>query len=751
MTSTRCAAIRTFSAALLVFAAPALGQVPEKAQGAQNAQNSVIRFLDAIPARDGGLAYSVVPGSDLVLPFAVDKGGNLELYLSPLRGEHGDTASMEFSIDGVTLTAAKDRRFAFSAADGAIFQLRLKAPTLSQPGKYSGTLTVLRDGKRSQTDRLDLTRALAPRAAKLAVDWKSPTVYERTLSAASIWTCIKNILGFVQPDAFNLQVRNTSDWPAEGLFLRVLEVTAPPGNNFDPERHLKLTLNGAPAEGLWRTPPVGSSGRSLAPNQQLAIGGQSRDLAPGEYTVKIGLGAANTTIDNENPIILKVFVKHGVALPLLVLLLAIVISWTATKGLEAQRRRGTQLAKIKELKKGAWRQERDSMPAVAARAFLRQAEDRNERWWDTLFGQDTTTAHVARAELLFKILGRVGELRDRIARSGWTTMTMHRANKRLTDILAPINPEVIDANAATRIEGQLAELERWFDPKERDTLYMGTLKNDLRTLLDRAKPEAFDLNNKQRIDNLRAEIATGSAPGAQQADIEAMERAYGILKILWERRSADDSAPDPLFDMMNNNPKISLEDFFYKADTIAWAALRPADFEFENGDMQEVEQYELREFKIRPAKPKLGENFLFKHKLTYIWALQLVDGSRDSKTVTEQRTNEPRVVQYAPKLGQYRMKVTLENEGERAKVSPSLVFTVKKSSDYGPQSILRFTDVAALGIATLFALITGLATYYFGKPAFGSITDYVSLFVWGAGVDQTKNFLQQLGKTSGTG
>ena len=738
--SRRCALIAAFGAALFIFAGLAIGD------NAQNTKNPVIRYLDAIAAKNGSLAYSVAAGSDLVLPFTVDSGGKLELYLGPLRGEHGDTVSIQSSIDD--LAPVKDLRLAFSAADGSIFRLRLKAPALPHPGKYSGTLAVSLDGKLKQTDRLELTRSLAPRPAKLAVDWKSPAVHERTLSLA-------NALGFIQPGTFNLQLRNASaDWPAEGIFLRVLDVTAPPGNNFDPERHLKLTWNGAPADGLWRSPSANSSGRSIAPNQQVAIGGQAWGLAAGEYTVKVGLGAANATIDNENPVTLKVFVKHGVLLPMVTLLLAIAISWVATKGLEAQRSRGIHLAKVEEVRKGSWRQERDSMPAVAARAFLKQAEDRNERWFDALFGQDTTTAHIAKAELLAKVLDRVRDLRDRINRSGWRPLTVHRADKRLTGILASINPETVDVNAATKIEGQLAELDKWFDPKEHDTLYMGALKNDLETLVEQAKPEAFAPHDKL-IEGLRGDIAKGRAQGAQASDIGRMERAYGILKILWERRrDRDDEALKRLFDLLHDKPQIDIEDFFDEADDIMWSRLVPADFKFIKPAVKELEPrraYELIEFEIAPEHPRLGNNFLFKHKATYVWTLEVPDGDK-RKTVTEQRTNEPRVVQYAPKPGEYYMTVSLEHKGGPAdKRVHSKPLTIIRSSEYGYLSIFRFTEMAALGIATLFAMITGLATYYFGKAAFGSITDYVSLFVWGAGVDQAKNFVQQLGKTSGTG
>ena len=64
------------------------------------------------------------------------------------------------------------------------------------------------------------------------------------------------------------------------------------------------------------------------------------------------------------------------------------------------------------------------------------------------------------------------------------------------------------------------------------------------------------------------------------------------------------------------------------------------------------------------------------------------------------------------------------------------------------QSIDR-TEQWAFGFATLFAIVSGLGTLYYKNPTFGSMQDYIALFLWGATVDQTKNFLKEIqgGKT----
>jgi hypothetical protein len=47
-------------------------------------------------------------------------------------------------------------------------------------------------------------------------------------------------------------------------------------------------------------------------------------------------------------------------------------------------------------------------------------------------------------------------------------------------------------------------------------------------------------------------------------------------------------------------------------------------------------------------------------------------------------------------------------------------------------------------IASIVAIATGLSTFYFKGTSWGTFQDYLTLLVWGIGVDQGKNFLQAL-------
>lgn len=715
-------------------------------------EKPVLRFLNAPPTTDGTMTYAVSTGVNLLLPFAGTRGSTLELYLLPFLGEHGDGLSIEPSIEELPRASMKDQRLSF-AVDRPVLTLRLKVPALPTAGKYIGGLVVVQEGEVRQSNRIVLTRALAQRPAKVTVDARTLTLYEITSD---------------DPASFKLQARNASaEWQVDGVFLRLLDVAAPAGANFDPARNLKLTWNDKEAADLWRSPSGNSPGRSIAPNQQAEIGGKPVGLQPGEYTVKLGLGAANATLDNDQPITLKLFVRDPLWIPVAVLLFAILMSYLATKGLEAQRRRAAQLKKVAEIRRAWLRDEPSPLPAVAARAILKQVEDRNRKWLGAFFGQDATTSRTDKAELLVKILDRVRSIRSRIKTAAWPALIRRRANKRLTAITDSLDPDTVDDNAGKRVDAELAVLEQWFDAKELDGAYWLALKSELDNLISQTGPETFK-EHGDLVEVLRKDIDAVISKGDPKGNaLREVEETYAKLKVLWERNQAGDyDSLKKLGDLLKPKRNMNIEEFFRAADGIAWSGLQTAEFKFVTPDRNEVDPpdaYQLIRFEIAPTDPRLGNNYLFKHKVEYDWVLYFKEEDHfwsriwtriwkkpeNKMPLTQPITMEPRLVQYVPRAGTLYVSVGLRYLGGSSDNAAVLVLRIQRSSEYGVTSAFRFTEVAALVIATLFALVSGLAAYYFGKHGFGSIGDYIALFLWGAGVDQTKNFLQNLERTSG--
>src|SRR5260370_27479200 len=75
---------------------------------------------------------------------------------------------------------------------------------------------------------------------------------------------------------------------------------------------------------------------------------------------------------------------------------------------------------------------------------------------------------------------------------------------------------------------------------------------------------------------------------------------------------------------------------------------------------------------------------------------------------------------------------------------------VAKSNVFGIFTKYEAADLIGFALATAASVASGL-TLYALKPVFvGSMQDYLTLFVWGASIDQGKNFLQSLGAYAAT-
>jgi hypothetical protein len=749
---------------LIVLAIASLASAAVRAD-----EKPLVNFLSAA---DGSITCSVTPGVDPLLSFTrtptTDKQTTIEFHVTPFVGEQGDNLAVDPCIVELPNLKPKNHCLVFSLVK-PVMTLKLKVPELLTAGKYSGHLVVVQEDQKRQTYSIVLTRATAQRPAQLTVDPKSILICHTKWWVP--WPGLPTRLK--EPPSFTVFVRNPSpEWQARGVFLRLLEVTTPEGANFDPRKNLTFTWNDQKADDLWRSPSpedTDASQHVIAPNQQAEIGGEFRGLAPGEYTLKVGLAATNAVPETEQQMTLKVRVRHCVIGAGVVLLLAIAVSFIATKGLEAQRRRIAVLKKISELRPPWLREEPPTAPVVSVRAILRQAEDRNKSWYSALFGPDVVSDRVNKAERVLGILRRMHQIREQINKWDQPIMIRYRAEKQLTEITADLDSETVNEKSATEIERKLDELAEWFNRDKLFDLYWADVKKRIDSLLCQAKPEEFpEKKHRDVVVKLREQI--GQQPGKLDlTEAVKIDEDYAKLKILWECQQDNDSEPlDQLVALLHDDQCPSINNFFKERDEIAWKRLKKA-YEEEGKEwlkftspqestIYPIRTYELFQFEVESIPRNLGNNYLFRSGLEYHWSLDLEirtwwkfwKGARTEK-LTRPQTKEPRLVQYVPRKGKLHVSVKLcHNSDCSTEVKMKEPLPIKKSSDFRWIGAFRFVEVTALAIATLFALISGLQTYYIGKPSFGSMVDYVTLFIWGAGVDQAKNFIQHLAQSSTT-
>ena len=130
-------------------------------------------------------------------------------------------------------------------------------------------------------------------------------------------------------------------------------------------------------------------------------------------------------------------------------------------------------------------------------------------------------------------------------------------------------------------------------------------------------------------------------------------------------------------------------------------------------------------------------------------SLEPVYLKRKPQTITRSPVSiGPTVAHYFPRGGQAEVEVRLRYQGAHTPPVREDIPPIQDSSDFGFFSAFEKAEVMGWLIAAGAAIATGLSTFYFKGSVFGSFQDYLSLFIWGAGIDQTKTFVQNIQASS---
>jgi len=155
--------------------------------------------------------------------------------------------------------------------------------------------------------------------------------------------------------------------------------------------------------------------------------------------------------------------------------------------------------------------------------------------------------------------------------------------------------------------------------------------------------------------------------------------------------------------------------------------------------------YELTEIHVVPHSKKLTAARIGHHPLRVRW--QIDPPSRVPRVV---ETDALTLAQYFPSAGRATVRATLTWDDKTIPITQGLPIEIVENPDYSQSRMFtEWTEYAAMGVAALFASLTGLTTQY--DATFGSLTQYVALFIWAAGAATGGNLFGQLGTTSAPG
>jgi hypothetical protein len=698
--------------------------------------------LLSVPS-DGNVDVNLVCSSAKTTP------GTLELVLSAFTGDEGSFAVGLLPAQAEAGTKPQ-QPLRVTAPRTMLIPLRLTASSLPLTGKYTGRLTMVAEGRDPVIRKIVLTReaqrgtlVISPQPVNLTV--ARPFLFWKPMQETTFSVALREKSGKVR---------------LEGITARLESVAKAPEGGFGLERNASFTFNGAAAERIEETPEAGSGrpARDIPAGSQAVVAATLKNLKAGEYDAVLHFQAANSNDDDAQKLTLTVQARDPWGWALMVLALALVISFATTKLLDSHRRRAVLLMRIRELRAKGIESEPHSVPVVWARSVLRQTEKLSRRF--LLTSPDRIDARIENLEPALDLLSRISGLRSKLKEARLDPWINRRTAAKLDHIVGSMGAFTPNEAKRAEIGKGLDELEEWLVPSKREECYW----EDLSKAID-AQLRDTDLDAVQDADAKTImqgfanslDLALKTTPAGLKAKFEA-EKQYAALKILWERHAESHELE---LAVLRWNETGDIHKLFDLADDQTWERMHRAEAGLEidmpsTDPANAAEAFDVLHFEVKTADPLVQKAYLFQHGVEYHWRFEL---SRrrwwewPTWLVLEPRSAEPRIVQYVPRSAKLKASVRAvpawrreSTTGAEAKAELALTADreslIRSSSDFAGYKKFQTAEIISWLLAAGLALTTGMATFYFKSGAFGSVQDYLTMFAWGTSIDQAKTIFQ---------
>ena len=716
--------------------------------------------LDVVAAASQDVALTVRSPSRI--PFKIIRGGNpapgdATLDLSSFINDQGVVQPFTVSI-GDTAGVDHVENLAFKAP---VLPVNLNVPpNLPAGGKYTGRMIPTVPGQpQPMVWRFLLTPVEDLRPATLVLDRNAVTV--TAIRPVFCWPFYSGGCVGDDPAIVTVHVRDkTGDWPLNAITARVESSAGSTSTEVDQTKIVSATFNGQQRGDIFASPAPGTP-RDVAAHEQKAITLTfDRDISPGEYTIPLRFTAANSGDDDTQRLTVTLKVRDPVIWAIVILVLAALLSFLATRVVTMLRQRASFLARVHAMRPGWLARDPQTLPVIGLRATLKQAEDLCRPFW--LTGQKEIDARLTAAARMLAILDRVRHVRARIDAIS-VQMVKERASWKLDEFADQLDATPLREQDVAPLNTQLDKFDDWCasGSDKQMTAYWEDVSAHINACLSQSKlvstaaARRLEDSLRDKLEAIKAKPDTLS----KMTEDDIISRRLGLL---WEARghpgwitSIVELHPDP--------PKewSPIDDVYRVIDDGRWKILKdrqkvlckvegPSTSTLDPPAAYETVVFRLDVVATDEADKDLLTTYLMQKKLTYLWTITISadrPGSRRGKAGKPDklmvRSTQPQVAQYSPAKGQLSASVKIDYRSDHGRDADSAAVDIGASDDFRAWRITQRADAIGSLVALLVSVVSGIKLYALGAT-FGSLTDYLALFTWGASLDQGKNFVQSL-------
>jgi hypothetical protein len=635
-----------------------------------------------------------------------------------------------------------------------LLSVNLHVKPFPAPGKYTGQVIITIPGPDAKATiwRFVLSSAAEVRPATLVLDQNAVTITGARAfclqPAHRLW-CLGDD---DDPLVVTVHAREkTGNWPLTGVMARLESGLYTPGTGFDVSSQLAVKFNGQPVSDFFTSakPGAGSPSqpatglRTIAAGEQAAIALTFTPREVGQYTIPLRVIAANSADDDLQKLTVTLQIRNSLLPAIVVLLFASFFSFFATRVVSMLRQRAAFLDRLGNLRPAWLADAPPILPVIWLRSTLRLAEDLSRRFW--LLGSGEIDARLTAAATMLAVLDRVRQLRRRIQNIP-EEMVRQRAIWKLDAVVDTLGASPLSDQDLASLKAQLDKLDPWCDPdqQKREAAYWEDLSPELNAICAQVDGVTIPAELQGYIQQYRPALENAKTQATSLGLKMKAEETYERLAILLEICRRGQAALAAGF-----GNDASIDKVRAAVDDAWWERLKDPNKKLiltgPPAKPDPPQAYQSATFEVQTPNDFLGNTYLMRKKLTYDWTISILSERGQELGPLRLTTNQPRVTQYSPRAGTMTASVKISYQGDAGPEVSSDPVPVVKSNVFGIFTKYEAADLIGFGLAAAASVASGL-TLYALKPVFvGSLQDYLTLFVWGASIDQGKNFLQSLG------
>lgn len=700
------------------------------------------------------VALTVGPGA--VVPFNIIRTGppsRVNLDVSAFTGDQqpgfASVTVAQAADSGPGTTHLTDIEFS-----QPVLALKLRVQQLPAGGKFSGNITLsVSDAGSSQQAMPTVWHVVLTPAA----DVRPATLIVQPSGAISIATerpfCLLRLICFGgDPDpVVTLQVRDkTGVWQLNGIAARLESGFKTSGPQLDLKRNISAEFADQPTD-IFASADA-SNPRIVKSGDSSKIRLQFHDLEAGEYTLPLQISANDSGDDALQRLTVTLQVRSHWLSAALVLVLAGFVSFLATRVVTVLRQRAVFLQRLQILRPNWLNDERPTLAVIWLRATLRQAQDLSSRYW--LSGQSEIDAMLASAQNMLTVLDLIRQVRGRINAIPYFEVK-RRALWGLDDLAKPLAAAPLTDQDVNDFKARLAKLDEWSNPDKTEPNYWAdvliSIKARISEVHEAELPEDAKELAKKLLEKLKSYV--DATPPTLKEKTTA-EDDCARLSILWEVRSKDDL----LKKIAALGKKAPIKDYYDTVDNWHWERLKSLGasnglaIEAPSASPDLPTTYAPIVLRLQTkGEPRLVETYLMTKKLTYRWTINIAPKKRGPITL-KVTSADTQVAQFSPVPGKLTASVQIQYEaldGPEVSLKDDAAVDIAESENFGVWQIFETADVLSFILVMVTSVVSGIGLFALA-PTFGSFKDYLSLFTWGAGLDQGKNFVQSMATSNKT-